>query len=143
LGAGRPAQPEGSARRSGVAADLGDGNGQVKDLLERQIVADLVRGLRGDQKRLAGRDHARPVAVKDGVVAADVLEQRRGDVTLAGEVVEEPAQPRLEARPGRLTLDGLRGRGQGVDLRARLAEGLARRREDLVAIAPRIGSPRG
>ena len=71
--------------------DLGHGHDHVEDLLEGEVVADLVRVLRGGKEGPAGGEDARAVATEDGVVAVRVLEQLGRDVPLAGEVREEPA----------------------------------------------------
>ena len=54
---------------AGIAVDPGDGDDHVEDLLEREVVADLVRLLCGDEQRPAGGEHARAVAAEYGVAA--------------------------------------------------------------------------
>jgi hypothetical protein len=45
-----------------------------------------------------------------------LLEQLGGDVAFAGGKGEEPVQPGRQSRSGRLALNGLGGRADGIDL---------------------------
>jgi DNA-binding MarR family transcriptional regulator len=102
-----------------VAADGGDGDDQVDDLLEGEVVADLARALRGEQQRPGGGDHPGAVAAEYRVAAVRVLKQLGGDVVLAGDEGVELAQPGREGRAG--------GRAAHVD--GRVADGV-----DLVGV---------
>jgi hypothetical protein len=55
---------------AGVAVDRGDGHDHVEDLLEREVVADLMRALCGGQQGPASSHHPGPVRAEDGVAAA-------------------------------------------------------------------------
>src|ERR1700728_314067 len=101
---------------AGVAVDRGDGDDHVENLLEGDVVADLVSTLRGGEERPAGRDHPGAVAAEYRVAPVGVLEQFGSDVALAGSKGEEPVQPSLQNRPGRLAVGGLGGLADGVDL---------------------------
>ena len=107
--------PQDRLKVAGIAVDRGDGGDHVKDLLKREIVADFMGTLRGDEERPAGGKH--PVAaVAEHGAAAVRLNEQLSDRVLAGEEGEEPVQPGHEHRSWRLTLDGLGGQADGVDL---------------------------
>jgi len=101
---------------AGVAADGADGDDQVEDLLEREVVADFSAVLGGEQQWPAGGEDPGAAVVEDGVVPVGLLEQFGGDVVLAGEEPLEAAQPRGERLGGRVAGDRLGGRADGVDL---------------------------
>src|SRR6516225_10641960 len=96
---------------AGVATDRRDGVDQVEGLFEGEVVANLAGVLRGGEQRLAGGGDPGAAAAEHGVAAVGVLEQLRGDVTLACEEGEELVQPGEEARAG-----SLGGLADGVDL---------------------------
>jgi hypothetical protein len=100
---------------TGVAVDRRDGVEHVEDLLESEVVANLAGVLRGGEQRPARGDNPGPAPVKYGVAATGVLEQLGGDVALAREEAEEPAQPADEARAWSLPGGGLGGPADGVD----------------------------
>src|SRR5215467_10562783 len=157
---------------TGVATDRRDGVDQVEDLFESEVVANLAGVLRGGEQRLAGGGDPGATAAEHGVAAVGVLEQLRGNVTLACEEGEELAQPGEKARARSLggladgvDLVGVEGlkelapagevavEGRHADSRAsrdlghrhlsiRIRERGTGGREDLVAVALGVGSPR-
>jgi hypothetical protein len=71
----------------GIAVELGDGNDQVKDLLEREVVADLVSvQVRGDEvhARMARDEHEPPDRHPMGARLWPCLIQRTADTGSAG-----------------------------------------------------------
>lgn len=69
LHSGRGAQaversPQDRLEVAGLTVDLGDGDDQVEDLCEGEVVADLVSALRGGEERSAGGDHAGAAVVE-------------------------------------------------------------------------------
>ena len=49
--------------------DLGDGDDHVEDLFEREVIADLVGALCGDEERPAGGEHPGAAFAEYGVAA--------------------------------------------------------------------------
>src|SRR5215472_5310931 len=100
---------------AGAAVDRGDGDDHVEDLFKGKVVADFAGVLCGGQERPAGGDHPGAVVLEEGVAAVGLLEQFGGDVPLAGGKGGESVQPGHQSRSGRLAVDGLGGRADGID----------------------------
>ena len=94
--------------------DRGDRHDQAEDLLKGEIVTDLVRLLSGEQQRSPSGEHAGLVG---GMGRACVgLVEELDEVVLIVEGLAESPQPRLESLTGCLSVDGLGGLTDDVDL---------------------------
>ena len=97
--------------------DTGDGDDHFEHLLEREVVADLVRALRsGEQWSPSGQDAGTVLVEENGTGLVRVRKQLGGDVVLAVGEREEPLQPGHEQTAGCLRPKGLGGLAHGVDL---------------------------
>lgn len=95
--------------------DRDDRHDQAEDLLKGEIVTDLVRLLSGEQQRSRGGEHPSLVCGMGRACGVGLVEEL-DEVVLVVEGLAESPQPRLESLTGRLSVDGLGGLTDDVDL---------------------------
>lgn len=98
----------------GRFVDLGDGDDQVEDLLQRQVIADLSRLLGRGQQRTTRLDG--PGAVAGDALPAGVLQQLRDDQPFVRDERDLQAQPGSEGRRRALARLDRGGAADLVDL---------------------------